>query len=172
MSRARIAVAALSISAAAFATWQASEGFAPRAEIPTQGDVPTIGYGSTKYEDGSPVQMGDTITRARAVQLARNLASKDEAKFRASLPGVQLYQEEYDTYLDFTGQYGIGNWRQSSMRGYLLDGKYATACKSLLRYRFAAGYDCSTLVDGKPNRRCWGVWTRQKQRFDKCMGAQ
>jgi GH24 family phage-related lysozyme (muramidase) len=172
-SRARTLIGALTVSAAAFATWVASEGFAPKAEIPTKGDVPTIGHGSTRYEDGTPVKMGDTITRPRAAELARNLMAKDERDLRASLPpDTRLYQAEYDVYLDFVGQYGIGNWRKSSMRRYVIAGEYAAACKALLNYRFAAGYDCSTLVNGKPNKRCWGVWTRQKQRYDTCMGAQ
>lgn len=47
--------------------------------IPTKGDVPTIGMGSTHYENGMPVKMTDQpITRERAAQLARNLAAKDE----------------------------------------------------------------------------------------------
>ena len=168
----RIAVAALSISAAGFATWQASEGFTSSAVIPTKGDVPTIGHGSTRYEDGTRVQMGDTITRERAAVLARNLIRKDEQDFAATLPGVKLTQGEFDVYMDFVGQYGIGNWRQSSMRRDLLAGQYVKACGDLLKYRFAAGYDCSTLVDGKPNKRCWGVWTRQQKRHADCMGAQ
>ena len=168
----RIAVTLLSISALAFGTWQASEGWTSSAVIPTKGDVPTIGHGSTKYEDGSPVKIGDTITRERSVILARNLMSQDERAFAASVPGAKLHQGEYDVYLDFTGQYGIGNWRASSMRKNVMAGDYVAACKSLLRYRFAAGYDCSTLVNGKPNKRCWGVWVRQKARFDNCMGAQ
>jgi lysozyme len=36
---------------------------------PDLAGVPTIGYGTTRYEDGSPVRMGDTITEARADQL-------------------------------------------------------------------------------------------------------
>ena len=48
----------------------------------------------------------------------------------------------------------------------------AAACAALLSYRRAAGYDCSTLVNGKPNRRCWGVWERQLKRHAKCMAAQ
>lgn len=170
--RKRIAVAALSISAAGFAAWQANEGFTSQAVIPTKGDVPTIGHGSTRYEDGTKVKLGDTITRERAAVLARNLMAKDEREFAASLPGVKLHQAEYDVYLDFVGQYGVGNWRGSSMRRELLAGQYANACRALLKYRYAAGYDCSTLVDGKPNKRCWGVWDRQVQRFNKCMGAQ
>ena len=168
MSRARIAVAALTLSLAGFATWQASEGFAPVAMIPTKGDVPTLGHGSTRYEDGSKVRMGDTITRERASILARNLMSQDERRFSASLPGVKLHPEEFDQYMDFVGQYGIGNWRGSSMRRELMAGNYVRACHALLRYKFAAGYDCST----PGNRRCPGVWTRQLERHKKCMEAQ
>lgn len=111
--------------------------------------------------------------------------------FRASLPGVALYQAEYDLYLDFTYQYGIGAWRASPMRTRLLAGQFAPACEALLGYRFmtsakregpgwepyqwdAAGrpkrwrYDCST----PGNKVCRGVWTRQQARHAACMEAQ
>ena len=166
--RQRIAVGLLSISAAGFATWQASEGLTTTAVIPTKGDVPTIGHGSTRYEDGTPVRMGDTITPARAEVLARNLNSQAEKQFAASIPGVKLYQDEFDIYMDFVGQYGIGTWRAGSPRRDLLAGNYAQACHDLLKYRFAAGFDCST----PGNKRCWGVWTRQLERHAKCMAAQ
>jgi lysozyme len=164
----RILVAVLTVSAAGFSTWKASESFTDHAIIPTKGDVPTIGHGSTRYEDGQPVRMGDRITRERAGVLARNLMSADEKLFAASLPGVKLHQEEYDLYLDFVGQYGIGNWRGSSMRKQLVVGNYPAACKALLRYRFSAGYDCST----PGNRICAGVWTRQQKRYAQCVAAQ
>ncbi|PMX29369.1 lysozyme [Pseudomonas sp. MPR-R2A7] len=166
--RQRIAVGLLSISAAGFATWQASEGLTTTAAIPTKGDVPTIGHGSTRYEDGSPVRMGDTITPQRAEVLARNLNSQAEKQFAASLPGVKLHQDEFDIYMDFVGQFGMGTWRAGSPRRDLLAGNYAQACHDLLKYRFAAGFDCST----PGNKRCWGVWTRQLERHAKCMAAQ
>lgn len=166
--RQRIAVTVLSLSAAGFATWQASEGYTPVAVIPTKGDVPTIGHGSTRYEDGSPVRMGDTITPARAEVLARNLNSQAEKQFAASLPGVKLYQDEFDIYMDFVGQFGMGTWLKGSPRRDLLAGNYAQACNDLLKYKFAAGFDCST----PGNKRCAGVWTRQLERHAKCMAAQ
>ena len=166
--RQRIAVTVLSLSAAGFATWQASEGYTPVAVIPTKGDVPTIGHGSTRYEDGQPVRIGDTITPARAEVLARNLNSQAEKQFAASLPGVKLYQAEFDLYMDFVGQYGIGTWLKGSPRRDLLAGNYAQACHDLLKYRYAAGFDCST----PGNKRCWGVWDRQLKRHAKCMAAQ
>lgn len=167
-TRNRIAVALLTMSAAGFAAWQANEGFTPVAVIPTKGDVPTIGHGSTRWEDGARVRMGETITRQRAEVLARALNTQAEKEFAASLPGVKLHQEEFDLYMDFVGQYGIGTWRTGSPRRDLLAGNYVQACHDLLKYKFAAGYDCST----PGNKRCWGVWQRQLDRHSKCIEAQ
>lgn len=169
----RVAVAGLTLSAVAFAGWISHEGFSAQPVIPTVGDVPTIGHGSTRYEDGTPVRMGDApITRQRAAELARNLHGEEEKRFAASLPGVRLTQGEYDLYLDFTGQYGIGTWQRSTMRRELLAGRYRPACDALLLYRRAAGYDCATRINGAPNTRCWGVWQRQLGRHAQCLAEQ
>lgn len=168
----RMAVALMTISAGGFALWKQNEGYTSVAVIPTKGDVPTIGHGSTRYEDGRRVKLGDRIDRKRAAELARNLQKEDERAFAASLPGVKLTQGEYDVYINYVGQFGMGNWRKSSMRSNLLAGNYVAACRSLLKYRRAAGYDCSTIINGRPNKRCWGVWTRQQQRYADCMAAQ
>lgn len=170
--KARIAVAALTISVMGFGMWKASEGFSEKPYIPTKGDVPTIGHGSTKYEDNTPVKLTDPpITRKRADELARNLLREDEVQFAKSLPGVALHQEEYDLYIDFIGQYGIGRWRGSSMRTLLLNGEYAKACQALLKWRFQGGRDCSLPQNWGPQG-CKGVWTRQQERHAKCMAAQ
>lgn len=166
--RQRIAVGLLTLSAAGFTGWKANEGFTDKAVIPTKGDVPTIGHGSTRYEDGTRVRMGDTITPQRADVLARNLLTQDEKAFAASLPGVKLHQAEFDLYMDFVGQYGMGTWRAGSPRRSLLAGDYVQACHNLLKYKYAAGYDCST----PGNKRCWGVWQRQLDRHAKCIEAQ
>ena len=167
-ARNRMAVGLLTVSLAGFGTWMTNEGFTSVAVIPTKGDVPTLGHGSTRYEDGTRVRMGDTITPQRAEVLARNLLTQDEKLFAASLPGVKLHQEEFDLYMDFVGQYGIGTWRAGSPRRDLLAGNYVQACHNLLKYRYAAGFDCST----PGNKRCSGVWIRQLERHAKCMAAQ
>ena len=164
----RVAVAALSLSAAAFVGLAVHEGYTQRAVIPTKGDVPTIGFGSTRHESGAAVRMGERTDPVKALKKAQAHISRDEARFRASLPGVSLTQGEYDVYLDFTYQYGLGNWEKSGMRRELLAGRHRAACDALLRYRFAAGYDCST----PGNRRCMGVWTRQQARHKACLEAQ
>lgn len=165
---AKIAVAAMSLSAAAFIGLAVHEGYTDGAVIPTKGDVPTVGFGSTRHEDGSRVRMGDRTTPVNALKKAQAHISKEEQIFRDSLPGVSLSQVEYDTHMDFIYQYGTGTWLKSSMRRELLAGNHKAACDALLKYRFAAGYDCST----PGNRRCMGVWTRQLERHKACVGAQ
>jgi hypothetical protein len=101
--------------------------------------------------------MGDRTTPVRALHAVQAHLAREEGQFRASLPGVALSQGEYDVYVDFLYQYGIGNWRASSMRRHLLQGEYRQACDALLLWKRAGGYDCSTRIDGRPNTVCWGV---------------
>lgn len=179
----RSLVALMTTSAIGVGVWKASEGDGPtevladgtvlhKPYVPTAGDRPTIGHGSTFYEDGTPVRLSDKpITAQRAELLADNLRTKDEKRFAATLPGVRLYQIEYDTYIDFVGQYGIGNWTNSSIRRNLLAGQYVNACKSLLLYKFQNGRDCSLSQNWGP-KGCKGVWTRQQKRYADCMSVQ
>lgn len=168
MNRARMAVAALSLSLAGFAGIVVHEDYVSRAMIPTKNDRPTVGFGSTFHEDGTPVKLGDTTTPARAIVKAATHIGKEEQRFRASLPGVKLYQAEYDLYMDWVYQYGTGAWVKSSMRRELLSGNYRAACDALLKYKFAGGHDCS-IPDKKV---CAGVWHRQVERHGKCLAAQ
>lgn len=168
MNRDRIIVAILSMSAVGFVGLISQEGYVEQAMIPTKGDRPTVGFGSTFHEDGTPVKLGDRVTPERAMVKAKAHIDKDEKAFRASLQGVSLHQAEFDVYMDFFYQYGSGTWNRSSMRRHILAGEYRQACDALLRYKYAAGYDCST----PNNKRCSGVWLRQLDRHTKCMEAQ
>lgn len=163
----RLLAATLALSAAAFVALVRQEGYTERAVIPVQGDVPTIGFGSTRHEDGRPVRLGETTTPVNALAKAHFHITQEEKRFRASLPGVYLTQAEYDLYMDWVYQYGSAAWGRSSMRAQLLAGHPRAACEALLRYRFVAGYDCAT----PGNRRCPGVWARQQQRHAACLAA-
>ena len=165
---ARLVVASLSLSAAALVGIVAHEGYTDKAVIPTVNDRPTVGFGSTFHENGQAVKMGETTTPVRALIKAQAHISKEEERFRASLPGVKLHQAEYDLYMDWVYQFGTGNWIKSSMRRHLLAGNYRASCDALLLYKYSGGYDCST----PGNKRCAGVWTRQKERHAACLAAQ
>src|SRR3546814_16594455 len=85
----RIAVAALTLSAAGFGAWKTHESYVPAPMIPPRGHVPTIGYGSTHYDDRRPVRMRDApIPRQRPELRPRNLLSLDQMHFPASPPGL------------------------------------------------------------------------------------
>ena len=168
MANARIIVASLTLSASALIGLAVSEGYTDRAVVPTKNDRPTHGFGSTFNADGTPVKMGDKTDPVRALITLQAHVSKEEAAFRKSLAGASLHQAEFDTYMDFVYQYGSGAWSASSMRRHILAGEYRQACDALLKYRFSGGFDCST----PGNRRCAGVWERQKARHAKCLSAQ
>jgi GH24 family phage-related lysozyme (muramidase) len=187
----RLLVAGLSLSAIGFLGLVTHEGYTDRAIVPTQGDRPTVGFGSTLHETGAPVRLGDTTTPVRALIKAQAHIGKEEAVFRDSLPGVALHQGEYDLYMDFVYQYGTPAWLRSGMRTQLLAGHYPQACNALLDYRKMTSarqegpgwvvsrrdaqgrptrweFDCST----PGNKVCRGVWTRQLERHGKCMELQ
>ncbi|MBK5203877.1 MAG: lysozyme [Polaromonas sp.] len=168
----RTAVSALVLSLSGFLALVAQEHYVGDAMVPTKNDRPTIGFGSTFHEDGRAVRMGDKTTPVRALIKAKAHIDKEEISFRKSLPEVMMYQTEYDLYMDWVYQYGTGAWWKSSMKRELLAGNYLGACEALLAYKFSGGYDCTTLINGKPNKRCWGVWTRQQERHSTCLAAQ
>ncbi|MDQ8936660.1 glycoside hydrolase family protein [Acinetobacter rudis] len=144
----------------------AKEGFTPKPVIPVKGDVPTIGPGITVYPNGQRVKMSDPpITRKQGLEYLKAHMDKDAVRFNKTLQNVKVSQGEYDLYFDFTYQYGTGAWSNSSMLRSLKAGKYTQACESLLKYKYVAKRDCSIRSNG-----CYGVWTRQKERYDKCIG--
>ena len=149
-----------------------NENFTDTAIQPVPGDPWTIGHGTTVYADGTPVKPGDKITKKQALQEMVAHVSGNEKAFVESLPGVELSHEEYVEYLDFVYQFGIGNWRKSSMRQYLLASDYVAACSVLPQWRNVRGADCSLRKNQCGNGQdCRGVWDRTVRRYQNCMIA-
>lgn len=145
------------------------EGFTPKPIIPTKNDVPTIAFGTTVYPNGLKVKMTDpAVTREQGMHFLRKHMDNEAQRFNKTILNIPIYQYEYDAFNDFVYQFGMGNWSKSSMLTNLKTGKYKAACDSLLKYKYSGGYDCST----PGNKRCAGVWTRQLERYQKCIGAQ
>lgn len=168
-NKTKIAAALLGASALFFVHVKDKEGFTAKPVVPVKGDRPTQGHGATFKPDGTAVKMSDPpITLATADKWLRNDVAKREIPFKNALKGVKLSQTEYDVYLDFSYQYGTAAFANSSMLRNLKVGNYKAACTSLLKYKYVAGYDCST----PGNKRCPGVWKRSVERYEKCMGAQ
>ena len=167
----RIPIAALTLSAAGLVAILLQEDYTGTAVVPTINDRPTVGFGSTFKEDGSPVKMGDTISPPRAVKRSLLHVQNDEQRLKRCVTGP-LSQAEYDILVDFSYQYGVPTTCNSSMVRLANSGDYSESCNAYLLYKRSGGYDCSTLIKGQPNKRCWGVWTRNVDRRNRCLEAQ
>lgn len=157
-------IAGLSLSAAAFVGLLAHEGYTDQAVIPVKGDRPTVGFGSTFRDDGSPVQMGDTITAPKAVARSYAHISKDESRLKKCVT-APIYQWEYDTLVDHAYQYGAAATCSSQVVQLTNQGKYAEACEAYKNWKRVAGRDCSIRANG-----CYGVWLRSLERVQSCKG--
>lgn len=165
----RKAAATLAISAVAFAGILTREGFEPAAMIPVPEDRPTYGYGSTFRPDGSPVKMGDTITRTAARELAqRDVKSKYEAGIKACAGGIVMYQHEYDSLVDLAYNMGTATVCKSGIVRKFRAGDYAGGCGVIKQYKFVQGRDC-TLPQNK--HFCGGIPKDRERVFKMCMGV-
>ncbi len=173
MSVPRIAITGLVMSASAMVALIVQEGYTERAVIPVKNDVPTLGHGSTTHADGKPVRIGDTTTPTKAIQRTLQYVQMQDAQIRQCVT-APLHQGEYDVMADFAYQFGIKRLCDSSMVKLANAGDYTGSCNAYLSYRFqgADKFDCSTMIDGKRNKRCYGVWTRQQSRYYACLELQ
>lgn len=166
MRHPRVAIGALALSAAGLVSLALEEHYTERAVIPVPGDAPTVGFGSTKREDGSPVQMGDTITPPKALARTMGHIQKDEVGLKRCV-SAPLSQVEYDLLVKFAYQYGPGATCKSTLVKLINQGRYTEACDQYARWTFVAGKDCAA-----PGSGCRGVVIRANERRDKCLEAQ
>lgn len=161
-NRVRTSVAALSLSAAAFVGILTREGYTDTAIIPTKGDVPTVGFGTT-----GGVRLGDRTTPVEAARRALADTQQFEGQLKRCVH-VPLHQAEYDVYVDLSYNIGGGAFCSSTIVQKLNAGDYRGACDAILLWRYAAGYDCST----PGNRRCAGLWADRLRTHAQCVEAQ
>lgn len=165
MKAVRSSVIALSLSAAGLIGIALSEGYTDKAIIPTKGDVPTLGFGTTTRPDGSPVRMGDRTNPVDALQRKQ----RDLVKFEGALKNcvkVPLHQYEYDAYVDFSYNIGSAGFCGSTVVRRLNQQNYAGACNAILMWKRVGKQDCS--IPG--NKICYGLWERRLATHSQCMG--
>lgn len=75
----------------------------------------TIGYGSTFYEDGSKVKIGDAITIDRADKLLINTVSEFEKQVKTAI-GREVNDNQLGALTSFAFNVGMGNFRKSTLR--------------------------------------------------------
>ena len=73
--------------------------------------IVTIGWGSTMYQDGRKIKMGDVITLAQAEELLMWELNKKTI----ALHGLNLNQNQFDACLSFIYNLGIGAFNKSTL---------------------------------------------------------
>ena len=77
-------------------------------------NVPTIGWGNTRYEDGTPVKMGEAISRERADELFRNIAGTFSNGVR-NMVTVELTENQFSALVCFAYNVGLANLKRSTL---------------------------------------------------------
>ena len=116
------------------------EGFSPKPYL-CPANVPTIGYGSTYYADGTKVSLDDPeITEERATAL---LVHELEETF---LPAVLKYcpevaedENKSNALVSFTYNLGAGNLAKSTLRKKVNERDWQAAADEFPKWRKAGG---------------------------------
>lgn len=154
MSKARIGIASLALSATAMIGIANHEKFVGHTYKDAVG-VPTIGYGTT-----SGVKPGQTITPERALIRLGQDVQTFEKEMKQCLGDVALFQHEWDAYVSLTYNIGYSGFCRSTIVKRLKQSPpdYAGACKAILMWDKAGGKVLPGLAKRRQDeyRRCMG----------------
>ena len=150
----RIRNSALALSAAGLVAIAVSEGYRSHTYDDGVG-VNTVGFG-TAY-----VKPGTTMTVERALIQLNADADKMQKGMRACLGDVPMYQYEWDAWVSFTYNVGVGAFCKSTAVKKLKAGDYEGACNEMTRFVRAGGRVLPGLVKRRAEERraCLGEKT-------------
>lgn len=151
--KARIVVAALTLSASALVGIAVHEGYRGDAYTPVRGDVPTIGFGDTHG-----VKPGDKTDPVRALIRLNAHVENFQRQLRACIGDVPMYQHEWDAIVSWAYNVGPQAACQSTLVKKIKARDYAGACAELLRW------------DKFQGRALPGLTARRQAEYRQCMG--
>ena len=122
----------------------ASEGYVRDAMIPVPGDVPTIGFGSTK-----DVRMGDTTTPVRALVRLLDEVDTIYAQGVRTCVLVPLFPWEFAAFVSLAYNIGVKAFCGSTVVKRVNAQDYQGACDAILMWNKAGG----KVLRGLVNRR-------------------
>lgn len=114
--------------------------------------VPTIGWGTIAYEDGTKVQRGDIIDQSRADELLV-WESAEKAAGVLRLVKVPLDQDQFAALISFAYNVGLGNLASSTLLRKLNAKDYRGAANEFPRWNKAGGSILAGLVRRRASER-------------------
>jgi lysozyme len=151
-----------------------SEGYSDKA-YRDSGTIWTYGFGSTRKLDGTPVKYGDTITPPQALTLAMQEVMVMETALKKCIT-ADLYQNEYNAFLELAYNVGTGAVCSSSIPLKLAMGNYVGACQTILQFDKFRDRSKPKVQDPKtgkwdyPLARLKGLTNRREREYKKCVG--
>jgi len=136
----------VALSAAGRAMLMRFEGLRLVAYTPVAGDVPTIGWGATRYADGRPVRLGDRCSRADADALLAATVARDATALVALLGDTATTQAQFDALLCLGYNIGMHALAGSTLLAAHRAGQPAAAAGHFADWRFAGGHAVAGLT--------------------------
>jgi lysozyme len=108
--------------------------------------VPTIGFGSTMYEDGTKVTLKDgTISLLRAQELLNNTL-KGYSDAVSNMLHVSVSQNQFDALVDFAYNLGIAALQGSTLLKKINNKDFAGASGEFAKWVNANGHPLAGLI--------------------------
>lgn len=155
----RVPAILITVAAVTAAGIAAHEGFRAKAYDDGAG-VQTLGFGSTRHLDGTPVKPGDTVTPERAVLMLAREADAIWRQAAACIGEVPLFPHEAAAFQSLAYNIGAGAFCRSTLVKKLKETPpdYAGACREILKWTRAGGRELRGLVK------------RRQAEYRQCMG--
>ncbi len=131
---------------------QEYEDFRAKAYLDIKG-VPTIGYGTTYYPDGTKVELGDVCTRSQAEVWFANDTKSIDAFLDRNVTQKKLTQNQFDALASFIYNIGRNAFIGSTMYKLIKVGDMKGAADQFLAWNKVTKNGKKEVSDGLTNRR-------------------
>lgn len=113
------------------------EGFSSVAYLCSAKKV-TIGYGNTFWEDGTPIKIGEQISKDRAETLLKNIVDEFAKSVEGNLK-ISVTQNQFDAMVSLAYNIGIGAFSNSTLLRQLNCGNFVGASHEFLKWNISKG---------------------------------
>jgi lysozyme len=128
------------------------EGFSSKPYLCPSG-IPTIGFGSTYYEDGTKVRLSDPpITKERATELLTFTAG-DFSESVNELVKIKVTQNQFNALTSLAYNIGLANFAKSTVLRRLNVGDYTGVANNFWQWRKANGKVSQGLVNRRESEK-------------------
>lgn len=93
----------------------------------------TIGYGNTFWEDGTPVKIGDQISKERAETLLKHVVDGFSVAVEVDIK-IEVTQNQFDALVSLAYNIGLGAFKNSTLLRQLNRGNFVGASQEFLRW--------------------------------------